>query len=43
MKKWIVFYYKRHNFISNKIIFANDSAQAIKKANVKNIVDLKLV
>ena len=41
MKKWIVTYYKTHNFVTDKIVIAKSAAEAIKKSKVKYIIDLK--
>jgi hypothetical protein len=43
MKKWMIVYYKTHNFVTHKIIMAKSSSDAIKKSRVKYIIDLKLV
>lgn len=42
MKKWIVTYYKTHNFLTYKIIMAKSSRDAIKKSRVKYIIDFRL-
>lgn len=41
MKKWRIIYYIRNkNLYTYKIVEANTAQEAIKKARVKNIVDL---
>lgn len=42
MKKWRVVYVIGNTY-KDKYLYANTSEQAIKKANVKNIVDLYIV
>ena len=44
-KKYIyeVDYYQRKNLINYKIIYADNAAEAIKKARVKNIIDLQIL
>lgn len=37
---WYVSYYKRRNLISNKRVEAVTAEQAIKRARVKDIIDL---
>ena len=41
MKKFEIWYYKYNNFISTKIINAKDCKEAIKKAKVKTIFEIK--
>ena len=43
MKEWQVIYYKTRNYISCKTIKARTSAEAIKKARVKDIIDLYII
>jgi hypothetical protein len=40
MKKWRVDYYKRTNWIHYKIVEAHTAEEAIKKANVRSIVEI---
>jgi hypothetical protein len=41
MKYWRLDYYRRHNWIDAKYIKAECAEGAIKKARVKNIIDLQ--
>lgn len=41
MKKFRIYYYKTRNFITYKIIDAKNADEAIKKAKVKYIVEMK--
>lgn len=44
-KKYIfeIDYYRYKNLINWKIVFANDVNEAIKKAKVKNIIDIQII
>ncbi len=41
MKKFEIWYYKYKNFITTKIINAKDYKEAIRKAKVKTIIEIK--
>lgn len=43
MKTWIITYYKYQNYIKTKKIKAKTATDAIKKANIKNIIDLEII
>ena len=44
MKKWYVLYYvKKQNLYTYKVVQAETASEAIKKARVKNVVDLKIL
>ena len=42
MKKWHVFYLVGNTY-KQKIVYAQNASEAIKKARVKNIIDLQII
>ena len=41
MKNFEIWYYRHNNYITTKIIKANDIKEAIKKSKVKTVFDIK--